>query len=62
MKLENIKEVREEKNVSLRALAEKAEISYSYICLLENGKKDNPSFRVIEKIAIALGVPISTFL
>lgn len=62
MKLDNIKKVREQKNISLRELATKTETSYSYICLLENGKKDNPSLKVIEKIAIALGEPISSFL
>ncbi|PYG83883.1 helix-turn-helix protein [Ruminiclostridium sufflavum DSM 19573] len=56
-----IKKIREEKNISLRNLSEKSNISYSYISLLENGKKENPSIKIIEELARILEVPVSIF-
>ena len=57
-----IKKIREEKNITLRDLAKKSNISYSYISLLENGKKENPSIKIIEGLAKVLDVPVSIFL
>lgn len=62
MKLELIKKIRVDKNISLRELADKSKISYSYISLLEIGKKNNPSLKVIEQIAAAHGQPMHRFL
>ena len=51
-----IKELREKSNMSIRKLASQSGVSYSYLSLLESGKKDNPSAKVLKKIAQALGV------
>lgn len=44
-------------------LAEKANISVSYLCLLELGRRD-PNFSTVVRIAAALNVPVAvlTFL
>lgn len=51
-----IKEMREQKRLSQRALAEHAGVTQAYICALENGTRSNPSVRVVKKIAHELGV------
>ena len=49
------------KNMSKRALAEAAGISYSYLWRLEAARQD-PTLTVLEKIARALKVPIERLL
>lgn len=53
-----IKLCRTKKNYTQSELAEKADISISYLSLLEQGKRD-PSFSTVEKLASALEVPVS---
>ncbi|MDE1464831.1 helix-turn-helix domain-containing protein [Spartinivicinus poritis] len=53
-----IKLCRELKGLSKTILAEKAEISISYLTLIEQGKRD-PSFSTINNICEALEVPLS---
>lgn len=50
-----IREVRQEKNISQKELARKAEISQSYLSELEHNKK-SPTLRQLCKIAEALNV------
>ena len=59
---EKIKKFREEKKMSKSELARKINVSPSYITMLENGNKTNPSSDVIFKIAIALGITIGDLL
>lgn len=47
--------------MSISDLADKSLLSPSYISLLENSRRD-PTFSKIEKIADALGVPLSILL
>jgi transcriptional regulator with XRE-family HTH domain len=47
-----------ERGVNQSALAERADVSVSYLSLLERGKRD-PSFSTIESIAAALDIPLS---
>ena len=54
-KINKIKEIRQNKNLSIYAVAEKTGLTPSYISNLENGYKDNPTKDVMEKIATALG-------
>jgi len=61
MKLIKIKELRIKNNLSLRDLAVLTGMSYSYLNLLEEGKRCNPSYKTIEKIATALKVDPSIF-
>lgn len=48
--------------MSKSELARKINVSPSYITMLENGNKTNPSSDVIFKIAIALGITIGDLL
>lgn len=53
-----IKLCRTQKNYTQAELAEKANISVSYLSLLEQGKRD-PNFSTVESIASALEIPVS---
>lgn len=53
-----IKEVREEKGISQKDLAEKLNISQSYLSEIENNKKKNVSFELILHICNILNVEI----
>lgn len=58
-----IKLCRTQKNMKQSDLADLAQISVSYLSLLEQGKRD-PNFSTVQQIASALNVPVSilTFL
>jgi transcriptional regulator with XRE-family HTH domain len=56
-----IKDLRKEKKLSLRALAQSAGISKSTLSDLEN-ENNNTSINTLDKIATALGVPINRLL
>lgn len=51
-----IKEIRNEKGLSLRELSKRSGISHPYLSQLENGKNKNPSPDIIEKLSKGLGV------
>jgi XRE family transcriptional regulator, master regulator for biofilm formation len=59
---ERIKTIRERKGISINELAQKAEISKSYISSIERDIQKNPSINVLEKIAAALEVPLDKLL
>lgn len=46
-------------NMTLSEMASKVGISPGYLCHLENGSRNNPSIRVMEKIACVLHSSIS---
>ena len=56
-----LKQRRSELNLSLRALAEQAELSAVFLSQIERGKS-NPSLNSLQKIAFALKVPLNYFL
>lgn len=56
-----LKQRRNELDLSLRALAEQAEVSAVFLSQIENGKS-NPSLNSLQKIAFALKVPLNYFL
>ncbi|APC41560.1 helix-turn-helix domain-containing protein [Clostridium estertheticum] len=56
-----IKNLRKEKNLSLRSLAQSAGISKSTLSDVENSN-NNPSIKTLEKIAIALDVSVKDLL
>jgi transcriptional regulator with XRE-family HTH domain len=59
MRLANaIKKLRKLNGLTLEELADKVGCSKNYIWEIENGKKDNPSFNIIIKIADVLNVSI----
>lgn len=54
---DRIREIREDKKLSTRSLAEKSEVSASLISQIESGKVD-PSLSTLRKIAVALDVAL----
>lgn len=57
-----LKYLREKNKLSLAQLSELTGISASYISRIEIGERKAPSYPIIEKLANALGVPISNLL
>lgn len=57
---EKLRAARQEQSMSLRELAEKAEVSASLLSQIENGKA-NPSVRSLYSIAAALSLPVDYF-
>lgn len=57
--MNKIKECRKILNLSIYKLAEKTNLTPSYINNLENGHKNNPTKDVMEKISVALGQTVS---
>jgi XRE family transcriptional regulator, master regulator for biofilm formation len=59
---EGIKSIREKKGITINELAQKAQISKSYISSIERDIQKNPSINVLEKIAAALGISLDILL
>ncbi|MDR4949084.1 helix-turn-helix domain-containing protein [Neobacillus cucumis] len=57
-----IQKLRQEKGLSITQLAEKTEISKSYLSYIERNIQTNPSIEVLAKIATALDVDLQTLL
>jgi transcriptional regulator with XRE-family HTH domain len=57
-----IKQLREAKGLSQKALAEKADVTAAYIAMLETGKRENPSLAILRRLAKALDVPVTELL
>jgi transcriptional regulator with XRE-family HTH domain len=57
-----IKTQREAKHLSQVALARKAKIARPYLVRLESGQQRNPSLAVLQRLAKALGVPVTALL
>ena len=55
-----IREVRNRKGLSLRALADRSGLNINTLSLVENGKS-SPSVSTLQQLALALDVPIVTF-
>lgn len=58
----NILEIRKKRDLSLTELAERANISKSYLSNIERDLNKNPSIKVMEKIATVLKVELKTLL
>ena len=56
--IENLKAIRKSKGITQLMLAEMADLSSGLIGEIETGKR-NPTLTTIEKIALALDVPVS---
>ena len=57
-----LKELREARELSQVDLAKKAKVGRTYIVKLESGDKKNPSLAVLQRLAKALGVPVTELL
>lgn len=56
----SLRKLREERNLTLRALAEKSGLAINTLSLIENGKS-SPSVSTLQQLAIAFDVPITAF-
>ena len=50
----NMRNIRNSKNITLERLSKITEISVGYLCHLEKGTRSNPSMQVMELIAMGL--------
>ncbi len=57
-----LKTLREGKSMTQVDLAKKAKLTQPYLAELEAGKKKNPSLAVLQRLAKALGVPVTELL
>jgi transcriptional regulator with XRE-family HTH domain len=57
-----IQKLRESKDMTQRDLAREAHVTPGYIAQLEMGIRENPSLKVLKKLAKALGVPVTELL
>ncbi len=59
---EKIKTLRQEQNLSISELADKAGVAKSYLSSIERSIQTNPSIQFIEKISQVLGVSVNDLL
>jgi len=59
---ETIKQLRQEKKMSISELADKAGVAKSYLSSIERNLQTNPSIQFVEKISSVLGVPANYFI
>ncbi|SDK03571.1 helix-turn-helix domain-containing protein [Sediminibacillus albus] len=59
---EKIKQLRQEKKMSLSELADQAGVAKSYLSSIERNLQTNPSIQFIEKVSAVLGVSINDLL
>ena len=57
-----LKQRREERGLTQAALASKVGVSQTYIAKLKNANKKNPTLDLLNKLAKALGVPVTELL
>lgn len=62
MNCKQIRELRLMKEMTLDELSEKSGVSKSYLSVLERGKINNPSLRILIQISNALDVDIDQFV
>jgi XRE family transcriptional regulator of biofilm formation len=58
----NIKQIREEKGLTLSECAHRANISKSYLSNIERNLNQNPSIHILEKIAAVLEVDLRSLI
>ncbi|WP_010532105.1 helix-turn-helix domain-containing protein [Lentibacillus jeotgali] len=59
---EKIKQLRQEKKMSISELAEKAGVAKSYLSSIERNLQTNPSIQFVEKVSSVLGVPANNLI
>ncbi|MDN6657393.1 MAG: helix-turn-helix transcriptional regulator [Staphylococcus simulans] len=55
---QNIKQIRKQRNLTQKQLADQIEISRSYLSDIENGRK-NLSIKTVKKLADSLGLSVT---
>lgn len=58
----NISDLRKKRGMTLSELAERSNISKSYLSVIERNINENPSIQVIKKLAAVLDVDLKTLL
>lgn len=56
---DNIRRIREERNMSQRELAKSIDISHEYLNRIEKGKNNNPSLEILQKLANILNCSVN---
>ena len=59
---DNVRRFREEKGLSVRALARLSAVSQPYLRQIELGAKNNPSAAVLQKLAVTLSVTVADLI
>ncbi len=57
-----LKKLREESGMTQDELAKRAKLSTPYVSQIENGVRKNPSLPALQRLAKALGVPVTELL
>jgi len=57
-----LRELRANRGWSQAKLATEAKVTGAYIAQIETGKKKNPSLVILQRLAKALGVPVTELL
>jgi XRE family transcriptional regulator of biofilm formation len=57
-----IKRLRQTKGLTQAELAKKAKVTRPYITMLESGVRKTPSLPMLQRLAKALGVPVTALL
>jgi transcriptional regulator with XRE-family HTH domain len=57
-----LKRIREREGLSQLELAKRAKVAQAYISEMEAGQKKNPGIETLQKLAKALGVPVTELL
>jgi len=57
-----LKTLRKRKNLTVRELAEKTDVSHSYLTQIENGKRGVPSHEILTRLAKPLGVSVDELM
>ena len=57
-----VKARREAQGLTQTGLAKRAKVSQAYIASIEAGSRKNPSLAILQKLAKALGVPVTELL
>ena len=60
--MNKLTELRLKANINMAQLAKRAELTTVYIHELECGKKNNPSFNTLKKLAQALNVSVNELM
>jgi transcriptional regulator with XRE-family HTH domain len=53
---------REAQGLTQRDLAKKAKVTGAYVAMIETGVRKNPSLAILNRLAKALGVPVTALL
>jgi transcriptional regulator with XRE-family HTH domain len=59
---EKIQKIRNDKKLTQEELAKKADISYTTLIKIEQGKVENPTIKTLKKIASALEVSVDDLI